>query len=319
MVKSTRSRHTKKHGRASTQRLFVRRARDMPSQLATLREAVSSFGHLAPHSMRRAARTALSGPGEYAVLGKDGSPRGHLKTFEEAWDLAKDGDVRADSDPTHSEPEYGVFKADPKKRPRSRHTRKRIGGAPPFVSAHQVGPSERARAAAQEARVRRVAAAAGIGYKSPRSRQQKEERERETAADVARYVAMMDDVIAGLAAAGLDHLQIEREVPKRLQDWEKHMHDEGRSDEYRDYLRREAEKVIKARDREWREGANRGGARVSKGGKGSAMREAARLRRDLGPGRGTKRKRSPSPEKRHTRRRHSDSLTAAMKRLQVRG
>ena len=181
MVKSTRKRHSRKHGKGDARRLFVRRAKDMPSQLAVLREAVSSFGHLAPHSMKRAARTALRGPGEYAVLGKHGSPRGHLDTFEDAWDLARDGDVRADSDSTHSEPKYGVFKADPKKQTRrKRHTR-------------------------------------------------------------------------------------------------------------------------------------------SKGGKGSTMREAARLRRNLGPGRGTKRKRLPSPEKRRTRRRHSGSLTAAMKRLQVRG
>ena len=182
MVKSTRKRSSRRHGKGDSRRLFVRRAQDMPSQLAVLREAASSFGPLAPHSMRRAARTALRGPGEYAVLGRHGSPRGYLATFEDAWDQAKHGVVSADS--RGSEPAYGVFKADSKKQPR-RHKR----------------------------RTRR----------------------------------------------------------------------KGR-----------------------------------KGGKGSAMREAASLRRDLGTGRGTKRKLSPSSsEKRRTRRRHNDSLAAAMKRLHL--
>jgi len=262
MVKSTRKRRSRKHGKGDTRRLFVRRARDMPSQLATLREAVSSFGHLAPHSMKRAARTALRGPGEYAVLGKDGSPRGHLKTFEDAWDLARDGDVRADSDPTHSEPEYGVFKADPKKQPR-RHTRRK-GGAPPFVRAHHSRNDLR--------------------QPSPEQRQD--------------YLVLGPD---GLYHPLVGATQSEMELFLEEQ--------EAKS-------RRRIPVLVKNPDSD--EGLQLG-VEVSKGGKGSAMREASRLRRDLGPSRGTKRRRSPSPEKRHTRRRHSDSLTAAMKRLQVRG
>jgi len=289
MVKSTRKRHSRKHGKGDTRRLFVRRAKDMPSQLAVLREAVSSFGHLAPHSMKRAARTALRGPGEYAVLGKDGSPRGHLKTFEDAWDLARDGDVRADSDPTHSEPEYGVFKAemrtDKQRRKQGERRRKlreeeaakrgekwrgytgpNLGGAPPLVSA------------------------------------------RDSRSDLRRREQRQDYLVVGpdglyhpLVGATQSEMEQVRAAP---------------ADKEAKSRRRRIPVLVKNPDSD--EDLQLG-VEVSKGGKGSAMREASRLRRDLGPSRGTKRRRSPSPEKRHTRRRHSDSLTAAMKRLQVGG
>ena len=324
----------------------------MPSQLAVLREAVSSFGPLAPHSMRRAARTALRGPGEYAVLGRHGSPRGHLATFEDAWDQAKHGDVSADS--RGSEPAYGVFKADSKKQPRrhKRRTRRkgRKGGAPPsspFVSAHQVGPREAARAAAQEARVRRVTQAHGLGYESPRRRAEHNTR-------VADYADAIEHVRLAAASAAADpnaQSSMEELAPQMLRRWElerqrrhpQHDHSEGtrgalrrraleevvRRDQRRQQLRAERERVQapprrsppvfveNAADPDSPTGGWIG-RKGSKGGKGSAMREAARLRRDLGPGRGTKRKRSPSSSrKRRTRRRHNDSLAAAMKRLHL--
>ena len=352
MVKSvsSKARGSKARGskaRGSSRRIFVRRMGSMPSQLSVLREAVNSYNPFNEHSMRRAARTALRGPGEYAVLGSRGSPRGYLETYEDAWDRAKHGDVLADE--TRSEPAYGIFKADSKKRKhRKRRTRRkgRKGGAPPFVSVNEVGPRETARAASQEELVRSVAAEHGIRYESPRRRAEHNTR-------VADYADAIEHIRLAAASVAPD---MEELAPEMLRRWElerqrrhpQHDHSEGtrgvlrrraleevvRRDQMRQQLRAERERVQapsrrsppvfveNAADPDSPTGGWFG-RKVSKGGKGSPkgeppMREAARVRRYLGPSH--KRKRSPSSsEKRRTRRRHDghDAILAAMKRLHL--
>ena len=145
MVKSTRSKARGSKARGTSRRVFVRRMDSLPCQLMLLREVDDTYDPFNEHSMRRAARTALRGPGEYAVLGPHGSPRGYLDTYEDAWARAKHGDAYGDE--TRSEPAYGIFKADSKKRKHRKRRTRRKGrkggkgspkGEPPLRAAARV-------------------------------------------------------------------------------------------------------------------------------------------------------------------------------------
>lgn len=205
MVKSTRSkargskaRGSKARGskaRGTSRRVFVRRMDSLPSQLMLLREVVDTYDPFNEHSMRRAARTALRGPGEYAVLGPHGSPRGYLDTYEDAWDRAKHGDAYGDE--TRSEPAYGIFKADSKKRKhRKRRTRRkgRRGGK---------GSSKGEPPMREAARVRRYLGPSRKRSRSPSSSEKRRTRRRHDKDDTI-LAAMRRLKIGGVGIAQRD-------------------------------------------------------------------------------------------------------------------